>query len=292
MLFRDCPNCGKTCEFNSKNALNLAVKTNSYCRYCANRIKYPSKKNGSCKNLNNGHYESYYWLGFLCADGHFSEARRVCISLSIKDIEHLKKLAVFLGNTKVTTKGLYCSLSIMDTDELSILCEKYRITSNKTFNPIDFNSIEGVRNKLCFIAGFIDGDGCIRNQSGRKDFTLGIKVQKNWLPVLEQFNQILDSNKTPIRIYDNYAVLAICENTQLQKLKRIMLQLNIPLLNRKWDVIDLAFEGKYQKSLRQKLKAYKMLDEGFSRKEIMSTLNLSAAWICGIIKKRKINING
>ncbi|KKK80632.1 hypothetical protein LCGC14_2821530, partial [marine sediment metagenome] len=39
---------------------------------------------------------SFYWIGFLLADGHFSKRHRVKLVLADKDIEHLNKFKQFV----------------------------------------------------------------------------------------------------------------------------------------------------------------------------------------------------
>lgn len=41
--------------------------------------------------------EAYYWLGFLFADGHFTQSNRLVLSVSIKDKVHLERFIKFIG---------------------------------------------------------------------------------------------------------------------------------------------------------------------------------------------------
>lgn len=40
--------------------------------------------------------ETYYWIGFILADGHISKNNRLVVTLSVKDKNHLIKLQKYL----------------------------------------------------------------------------------------------------------------------------------------------------------------------------------------------------
>lgn len=65
--------------------------------------------------------EAYYWLGFLFADGHFTQSNRLILSLSIKDKEQLEKFIKFIGiQLPIKIKNNQCRIAVMDVDTLSI----------------------------------------------------------------------------------------------------------------------------------------------------------------------------
>ena len=75
-----------------------------------------------------------------------------------------------------------------------------------------------------------------------------------------------------------------CPTILEKKLKLKVLNLNIPILSRKWDIIDLNLTSKYTtaKELREKvLQAYK---EGMRNKDIAQKFKTSAANVTRIIK--------
>ena len=90
---RVCPQCGKTIEYSCQKALNLALKKNSYCNKCRldNAYNLKAAKN-NIKILLEENLESYYWIGFILADGHIDGNKRLQITLKSIDYEHLKKL--------------------------------------------------------------------------------------------------------------------------------------------------------------------------------------------------------
>ena len=73
---------------------------------------------------------------------------------------------------------------------------------------------------MALLAGFIDGDGCIRHPSkNRNDFVLTIKVHSSWLNILTEFNLLIcDKNFCKINSA-GYAVLTITNSEYLKGLK-------------------------------------------------------------------------
>lgn len=104
------------------------------------------KRYGSAKRLNEESLESYYWAGFIAADGHIQDGKRLIVALSIKDKNHLGKLSSFLGGVPVKegeSNGYpNCKLSIMDTQEIGKFSHKFNMDSNKTCIPVNFRNIQ------------------------------------------------------------------------------------------------------------------------------------------------------
>lgn len=201
---------------------------------------------GSVKFLLDKTHIAYYWLGFICADGNITNSNRLRIRLAVKDSLHLQQFAKLIGKeiSYHTSNGYnQCSVCIMDTQNINKLCKEYDIKSNKTINPITFNSVLGLRNKISFIAGFIDGDGCIDNLHKRKNFRIRIKCHNSWLDILNEFSQIITGKKKAKINKQGYASLSIGDRETLKKLKRIVILLNIPFLKRKWDFINLNYKN-------------------------------------------------
>lgn len=192
--------------------------------------------------------EKYYWLGFLLADGHFFN-NRISITLSKKDKIHLEKLQKFLKiKTLIIKDGIYPTVKIagMDTNIVKNICDKYKIDKNKTINPPNIFEINGEKLKaLCL--GIIDGDGSISNFSNRKTAFIRIKMHSNWLNVLNY----LFPNKTRITP-QGYAETTISDWSSVKNWKIFALSNNIPILERKWDKIDLSHLNKMEKSKMNK----------------------------------------
>ena len=58
------------------------------------------------KNLIKQNILSYYWMGFLMADGYFDHVRkRISVVCSLKDKEHIKKFSQFINSKIVYRKN-------------------------------------------------------------------------------------------------------------------------------------------------------------------------------------------
>ena len=55
-------------------------------------LKIKRETNANSRKLISETNESYYWLGFLMADGHFNKNGQIQINLAEKDLKHLQKL--------------------------------------------------------------------------------------------------------------------------------------------------------------------------------------------------------
>lgn len=183
--------------------------------------------------------EAYYWLGFLFADGHFANNGRLKIVLSYKDLQHLIKLQKFLCiaklNKPILIKGKkYFGISPMHVDVIKKLIQNYNISSNKTENPCNLNSLS--KNELfCLSIGFIDGDGCIIKVYKRQDAFLRVKCHNAWennLKLMFPFAQTKINN-------NGYVESRITNSKILKQIKLKALEFKLPILERKWNNINL-----------------------------------------------------
>jgi hypothetical protein len=280
MYKKICPTCGNSQFYKSRNALWLATKNNSECRKCAT-LKY-AKRKGTLISLLSENLISYYWLGFLLADGHISN-NRLTVSSAIKDEDHLKTLAILLETSvKYRMMGKYkqCALSVMDTINGEVLVKKYNILSNKTINPPNILQITGDP-LIALSIGFIDGDGCIKHQTNRKDFTISVKCHSSWLDILKYLYGKAHINK------DGYAITNISNTEDSKKLKAFVIKNHLPVLKRKWDIINLEYRSRQAVRKEKDIKVKEMLLEGMSRKKIKKEVNLTDSGLSQLIKKLK-----
>lgn len=284
---RICSNCNKELLYKSQAAYKLANKNNSLCRSCASKKKQINKHCADLKVLLEDTPEAFYWIGFLLADGSFYD-NRLTLGLSPKDSDHLYKFAKFINYSgAINIKEKVISLACKDIEIIEKIKEKFDIKSLKTYNPP--HTILKFDKDLTYalLAGFIDGDGNIKNQTNRKDFILQIKNHSSWRPILIEFSNLI-SKKDFTRINSSgYATLIISNTEDLKKLKKKILSLNLPIMSRKWDIIDLNFVSKYvtAKELRDNvINAYKL---GLKNKDISIKFNTSPANVTRIIKNYK-----
>lgn len=284
---RNCPNCNKELEYKSYTSWYNANKNNSLCRNCG--CKKNKERSANLSKLLEDSLEAFYWIGFLLADGSFVDGRLKFV-LKKDDSNQVHKFGEFIEYTgSYGTSENSESVTCKDIDVVNKICEKFNILPRKTYNPP--NSILKFNKDLCYalLAGFIDGDGRIANQTKRKDFFLTIKNHSSWLNILQEFNSLIcEENFCKINS-SGYAVLTITNTEILKNLKKKILSLNIPILSRKWDIIDLNFESKYKKVEILHQKVVELYLQGKRNKDIAEECNTSPANVTKIIKKYKEN---
>lgn len=286
---RICPNCGKELVYQSYTAWYNANKANSLCRSCG--CKKATKHCGNLEKLLEESFESYYWMGFLLADGCFSDDR-LRIGLAIKDKEHLLKFAKFIDYTgTINENATKISLAVKDIDIVNKICDKFDIDHQKTYNPpstLDWINKDFI---YCLLAGFIDGDGNIQHQNNREDFFLRIKNHASWIDILKFFGSLI-TDKECVKINNKgYAELVITNTTKLQKLKEKVLTYNLPILSRKWDIIDMNFISKYTKAEEIRNKVIDLLSKNIKQVEIAKQLGISQSNVTKIKKNYYETIN-
>lgn len=232
--------------------------------------------------------ETYYWIGFIMADGHVTE-NRIVIDLNNQDTKHLQKFKRFIKckNKLKNYKKNHISIHLTDSKYVSKLRKKFDIKNNKTYNPCTITNIKDDDLFLSLLTGFIDGDGSIRNLHNRKDFNLSVKCHNSWdknLKYMLDFIYRITNEKCNTSIKytkDNFPYFIISNTVVLKKLKKRILKLNIPYMERKWDIIDLNFINKYEKATSNRKQMIKeiSINPTISASELGNKLNLSVSSI-------------
>lgn len=278
---RICPNCGKVLEYKSYSAWYNANKKQSLCRNCS--CTKNSQRVADLSKLLEDNYQSYYWIGFLLADGSFSD-NRLKLTLKKSDSQQVHKFGEFISYTGTYgTSEISESVACKDSVVVPKVMNKFGIPQNKTYNP---PGLEGVNSDYmyCILAGFIDGDGNIQNQSGREDFMLRIKLHSSWLKILNIFSVLICGQEKATINKQGYAQLSITNTKVLQELKEKILSYNLPLLKRKWDIIDMDFVSKYTTAEDLRNRVIELLKQGVKQKDIASICNTSPANVTRIKK--------
>lgn len=227
--------------------------------------------------------QSFYWVGFILADGHINNKERIKVEISIKDVEHLKKFKNYIETDKISINDKNCRLLFQNKEICPKLCDKFDILSNKTYNPPNF-SLYNFNKELIFslIIGFIDGDGNINKLQKRNDCNLRIRLHKSWLSNLIFMENFLyqyfgiEKNNILSKIgNDGYSTLTISNNILLKKIKNECISLDIPIMKRKWDKIDENRLTRYEKSLKIKQDIIDLKISGFKNIFIIKKLNIS-----------------
>lgn len=249
---RNCPNCNKEISYSYKSDYNKALNKNTLCKSCcSNSGKFQTGHalndiyNNSENNINsllNETLESFYWLGFIIADGSFYN-NTFELNISKKDEKHLEIFKLFLNSGKIVEKLDTNSVKIIIHDRHSIqkVMDKFGFIENKTYNPLDFNLFFNNYNKdliLSLLIGIIDGDGHIGRNSAIIARSITITAHENWEKFyIELFNNL--NIKTYINKIKNTNCIRIgmYKRELLLKLYNFIINNNIPCLNRKWDII-------------------------------------------------------
>ncbi len=248
--------------------LGLRKEHNEYCK-------------SECGILLQESLEAYYWIGFILADGHISNQFRLIVTLAIVDIEHLRKLADFLSVENIRTeKNTQVTIAVQDKLWLKKVKEKFDIKNDKTYYPPNLDWIIDDNLFLAMLVGYIDGDGCIKHQTNRKDTSISIHIHSSWLPFLEMIKRRIEtifvySTGKPIIGKDGYARYTISNFPLLKQLKVFTVDNNLPILERKWSRIDLSYISRKEIYRDRIIRIKELHSKGFSSIEISKILGFS-----------------
>jgi hypothetical protein len=196
--------------------------------------------------LDENNLESFYWIGFILADGHINNNGRIKLEVSIKDLQHLEKFANYINCDNITKNDIMCKVSVQNKDICQRLCDKFNIRNNKTYEPMDLSKYNFDKNLLfSLIIGFIDGDGCIGKVYKREDCNIRLHLHKSWLNNLIFIEDFLYNyfSITKNKIYskignDGYSILTLSDNNIITKIKKECIKFRLPIMKRKWSKID------------------------------------------------------
>lgn len=245
--------------------------------------------------------ESYYWLGFLLADGHFrttpSGITQLSVELSEIDLEHLQKLLVFLGRpiTSFTQRirklakynKEYSQVSFRITSPvLTELVNVFGLSANKTVQPPSSECFKTkpMEAQLSLLIGYIDGDGYIRGRLGHRDGKL--ECHKTWSPMYDYFSSLL-SHKPISFLKTKDACVLYLSSDEVKFLYEVGTRLNLPILYRKWASVKASLEYTKQPStsLLARIKDVTELKDKYTQKEISVLLNISIDQVKYCFKK-------
>lgn len=248
---------------------------------CLNGIK--RNFNESSKSFRYSKMLSYdniscYWIGFILADGHITKnSDRIQINLSIKDKNHILKIENHIGNVKKYENSNRISVVISDKPTILSISNSFSWTSNKTKNPITIPDFLDIDQLFSLIVGFIDGDGSISKKGN-----LRIKCDPTWKYILEKFYLILTGEEKKFELTsDNCSIIYISKYHLVKNIKEKSIQLNLPIMERKWNRIS---NNRILKSDKSSI-VRSLMESGKNYQEIIKETGFSYSLIYKIKKK-------
>ena len=258
-----------------------------------NECLYPEK-------IINESLESYYWIGFLMADGNIDSFGGIKLQLSVTEIEHLKKYTEYLGikDIKIWKNGKFsrCYTRFNNKKVSKILQEKFKLIPRKTYNPPDLSYLEGDK-FIAFLIGFIDGDGTIHlSNKNTNNASIRIKLHASWINNLNIFRNKLviitgiNNKKAYLKYEKEYrdsmkqngyeaSILYISQFMICKFLKKKAIEWQLPFLMRKWNKIQENLINRIERCDLNKKQILKAYQNGLKSKEI-SNLLIIPIWTC------------
>jgi hypothetical protein len=279
---RECPTCKNKMIYTNKQSFVACTKTNTECKSCS--MKKRVFRNGDCEVLLLNTYESFYWIGFILADGHISKNNRLQITISERDFGHLSKFAELiktdikigiLRNKGYSTNSKFCEIKLMDTGNIAKIKAKFNIESNKTYNPPLFENYNNFDDNFLFalLIGCIDGDGSIGRRKNLLSYRATLKVHVSW----EKFYKTLFDK---LNLTYGYSIvdgkyINITFASTLPTLKQKIIDFDIPALTRKWDTVDENYQSTYLKKALKYEKFVTLFEKEYPRNLIMQEVEIS-----------------
>lgn len=262
--------------------LGLRKEHNEYCK-------------SECSILLQESLETYYWIGFILADGHISNQFRLIVTLAILDIGHLRKLANFLSveNIRETDKNTKVTLAVQDKLWLKRVKEKFDIKNDKTYYPPNLDWIVDDNLFLAMLVGYIDGDGCIKYQTNRKDTSICIHIHSSWLPFLKMIKYKIEtifgySTGEPIIGKDGYARYTISNFPLVKQLKIFVIDNNLPVLDRKWSRVNLSYISRIESNENKFIEIKELHNQGVKSSDMCKILGYN---VYPIMSRNKLKAN-
>ena len=215
---------------------------------------------------------SAYWAGFLAADGFIHDNKpTISLNLGAKDLDHLIKFASIFGREDHIRRNKINNsyyLNLYNATELiEELKAKYNITYKKTFT-LQPPKVKNDSHKKAFIAGYIDGDGCIAYESTGKGSKilrltiLGTNPLLAWIK--EYFDSFTEKPTNKLEKHKNIFRYRVSGKQALEVIKSLYSE-TLPLMERKWSVnLDVPYYIE-DKELEYKYKADNIKLTDFSK---------------------------
>jgi len=201
------------------------------------------RRNGTMEPLINGSLESFYWLGFIAADGYIYKNGHLMVSQSEKDKSNSYRLAKFLEtDVYVHTPSSWFEnssdayrVNISDKKIGKQIREMFNIQddSPKTYTGISLDFIKNQEQAISFLCGFIDGDGSLT-----KHGSYNIQCHKSWFETFVNLCELIPFESNCRVRYekskkDSFAVLSF-KKKESEQIRQFALSNKLPVSERKF----------------------------------------------------------
>lgn len=247
--------------------------------------------------------ESYYWVGFLLADGCIHK-KDLSVTSTVKDIDHLQKFSDYIGSTlpvrRFTPTTSFsnterCEVKVRHKFDVRKIQEKFDWQYNKTYTPpkhIPAND----EYAISMFLGFIDGDGSILNRRTSKAKIISFQNHASWYDWFLMIHAVLESSvgysvPKPKLDKEGYCSWSISNTKTHHFLKQFAISNNLPILARKWDRIDLSYVSHKNKNKDICREFVILAGQGYTVKQISQLLGASCSSVWFYLRTRKDETN-
>ena len=259
--------------YQKHNSLSLVAKelngTKEGIRCAMNRfgLKINPKLKHTVDNnfFNKENEESFYWAGFIAADGCVNNRHRLNLGLSILDQVHLNKLRLSLNysGTVKSYSDSTCELSIYSKQICNDLQKKFNIIPRKSLVYTFPNQIKDHDLINHFMRGYFDGDGSLYYPATKKLTPQLYFNLRGTSQFLNSFKDILNKNcyindKT-IRLNGGIYSLDYGGNKITKKIMDFLYKNSSIFLERKFNkykLLETLQERNYERNIKQYNKLY------------------------------------
>lgn len=266
-FFRTCPICGKKIFYARKSDLTKAEKRNSVCKSCAvtkssvfqkgHHLNDSVKRNNTLNRLlEELTPQTFYWVGYLIADGSFDKNSKFEFCLAEKDKKVLEEFSKYINYTNklmYREKTKAYRISFANSIDNPKFMEFYGFKQRKTYNPIDFEIYKQFDKSLltALLIGIIDGDGHIEQNGSSNAYAIKITAHKVWEKFYSELCQYLDiPEHIKSRKNSNTLTIGIYKYNIIISLKDFIIQNNLFHLERKWNKLNNLNQDNIDKSIQ------------------------------------------
>lgn len=251
---RLCPQCGKEIVYKYKSDFTKATKNNSLCKSCAVskssifqkghnlNDEWTLRENSLDKLISEKSLETFYWIGFILADGSFYN-NRFEFGLKEDDVDVLKAFAAYIefkGDIKHRDSTKSNRIQFNNKPSIEKFMKEYGFDYDKTYNPCSFESFKNYSKEqiTSLLIGIIDGDGNIQENGSTYANAITITAHKLWKSFYEDLLNFLEIPLHISKREDNNSItIRICKREYCIALKHFIVNNNLFYFSRKWDKI-------------------------------------------------------